>query len=152
MNIIFLDIDGVMKPARCYLDDKKHGADGGFDELSVAAVNKLAEKCNAGVVFNTTWNARWKTMDDVQSFAKDMGLTCEIAGKTLYPSMDSRLAAIHHWIGLSDQKNINWVALDDYEIASTRAVLVDAQVGITVDDYIKATEILGNRDPFIILM
>lgn len=154
MKVIFLDIDGVMKPARCYLDEKKKkNHDGGFCELSVAAVNRLAAHCNAGVVFNTTWNARFKTMEEIKAFGKSMGLTCEILGKTKYPSMEKRIDAIHHWISMHPAEEVEkWVALDDCEIPSKNAVLINAEMGIGVQNYIDATNILGNRDPFVILM
>lgn len=152
-NIIFLDIDGVMKPARCYLDPRKKAVfHGGLDELSVAAVNRLAERFDASIVFNTTWNLHFETKEQLKNFAKDNGITANIAGKTAYPTIEKRLDAIHNWIGLHPDEEINWVALDDCSIASKRAVLINPQVGITIDDYIQATEILGNKDSFIVLI
>ena len=152
MNIIFLDIDGVMKPARSYLKAGNiKNTNGGFDELSVAAVNKICTRCDAKIVFNTTWNYRHSP--DIIEIAKAEGIIGEILGKTNYPRTDSRLEAIQDWIKNHPSHCVTkWVALDDAPIKHENAVCVEAEFGIGVNDYIKATEILGNRDSFLILM
>lgn len=150
MKIIFLDIDGVMKPARSYLLEGNIAANGGFDVLSVAAVNRICERCDAKIVFNTTWNMH--TEPTIEEIAKSEGITGEIIGKTKYPRTEGRLEAIRTWIADSGLQVEKWVALDDATIAHKNAVLVDPRVGITVEDYINATDILGNKDSFIVLI
>ncbi len=57
MKIIFLDIDGVMKPGRAYwCEVRRNTIEGGFDPLAVAAINRICGRTGAYVVFNTTWN------------------------------------------------------------------------------------------------
>lgn len=152
MNIIFLDIDGVMKPARSYLKEGNiKNTNGGFDELSVAAINKICARCDAKIVFNTTWNYRHEP--SIQEIGVKEGLTGEILGKTNYPRTESRLAAIQEWIKNHPSVPVtNWVAMDDAPINHENAVCIEAEFGIGVNDYIKATEILGNRDNFLVLI
>lgn len=152
MNVIFLDIDGVMKPARSYLvDGNIKNTNGGFDVLSVAAINKICKRCDAKIVFNTTWNYRHSP--DIMEIGVIEGLTGEIIGKTNYPRTESRLDAINEWINNHPSHCVtNWVAIDDAPIKHDNAVLINAEFGIGVNDYIKATEILGNKDSFLILI
>lgn len=151
MKVIFLDIDGVVKPARCYWLEKISMDDLQFDPLAIAAVNRLAKRCGAGVVFNTTWNRTLDTMDKARKFGSDIGLTCEIYGRTKYPfdGVD-RLFAINDWLNLHSIES--WVALDDCPIDHENAVLVDGDAGISVQDYRDASKILGVPDSFMCLI
>lgn len=155
MKIIFLDIDGVMKPGRCYFDKTlSRNRDGGFDPLAVSIVNRLCEKTGAGIVFNTTWNHRFNTMDKAKEFALINGLLGRVYGKTIYPNGERR-AAIAHWLNMPE--NIgqfdSWVALDDCpSIQGENAVLVDGENGISIQNYRDAVKILGGDDAFMVLM
>lgn len=148
-KIIFLDIDGPMKPARCYFDDDKRKAhNGGWDQLSVAIVNKICKQTGAKIVFNTAWNYK-----DILTIGKEQGLTGELIGKTLYPKVECRLEAINNWLNMHPAEQIDmWIALDDCHIDHDNAILVDSHVGISLNNYRKATKLLGNEDKFIILM
>lgn len=151
MKYIFLDIDGVIKPSRCYFrkpitaEEIEEFTFGGFDPLAVDAVNRLAKKCNAHVVFNTTWN-RYPIVD----IAIKQGLTAPIAGKTQYPYFTSRLMAIQNHI--EKYPCDAWVALDDAVIDHPNALRIDSELGITPQNYRDATAILGNPDPFMVLL
>lgn len=154
MKVIFLDIDGVMKPARCYFHElmgKAH--DGGFDPLAVAIINRLCEKTGAGIVFNTTWNHRFDTMQKAEDFAFCNDLTGKILGKTKYPGCQRR-EAIQHWIDTQAPGGVShWVALDDCpSIEGPNAVLVDGENGISVQNYRDAVELLGAKDAFMVLI
>lgn len=153
MNVIFLDIDGVVKPARCYWRKRVTMEDLNFDPLGIDAVNRLAHRCDAGVVFNTTWNRTLDTMDKTYEFARNIGLTCPVYGRTKYPFGGvQRLEAIEDWLNITEKKIDKWIALDDCPIDHPNAILIDGEMGITVNDYRKASEILGNPDRFICLI
>lgn len=154
MKVIFLDIDGPMKPARCYFHElraKDH--DGGFCPLSVAIVNRLCEKTGAGIVFNTTWNHRFRTLEQAAEFAEVNDLTGKVLGKTKYPGCERRVA-IQDWIDNHAPEPVtHWVALDDCpSIKGPNAVLVDGENGISVQNYRDATKILGGDDAFMVLI
>lgn len=145
-NVIFLDIDGVMKPARLYLDASVPKVKAGFCPTAVAAVNRIAERCSAGIVFNSTWNAF--TDPCIFKIARSEGIAAPILGKTKYPYNENRLSSINEWI--AENGCGNWVSLDDAEIKSDNAVWVNPEYGIGLNNYCDATKILGNYDAFIV--
>ncbi len=143
---VFLDIDGVMKPGRSYFCPKSaNSMNSGFDPLAVAAINRLCAKTGAVIVFNTTWN-RLNMVD----IANAEGITAPIAGKTRYPELHDRLKAIRLW--LEDNPAAEWVALDDCPIADQRAILIEPENGITTQNYRDACRLLGQPDPFMLLL
>lgn len=146
---IFLDIDGPMKPGRCYLCPKLGGdMNGGWDPLAVATINRICEKTGAKIVFNTTWN----TLNIVDIAVGQRIRAGFIAGKTKYPNLHHRLNAIMHWLEDNEQMGCDWIALDDAIIDDTRAILVCSDNGISANDYRIATEKLGNPDSFMVLI
>ena len=149
MKVIFLDIDGPMKPVRAYWLERNMVDYGGFDELSVAAINRIYKKTGAGVVFNSTWNTVGEAY--MKHMAKEQGIEAPIYGVTDYPHLNDRLLAIQKW--LADNEGVElWCALDDCRIEDDRAILVDPDTGISPDNYREATKHLGNEDSFIVLI
>lgn len=145
MNIVFLDIDGPMKPARLYFDTSVQVCGGGFDRVSVAVVNRLCDRCDAAIVFNTTWNMMRDP--DIVEIARKEGITATILGRTNYPKTESRLNAITDWIKTHPAVQAEkWVALDDARIDHENAVRVNPEYGIGISDYNSAAKILGYPD------
>jgi hypothetical protein len=137
MKVIFLDVDGPMKPTRCSW------------QLSVAAINRIHEKTGAVVVFNSTWGARG--LEYMTKVAGREGITAPIYDVTDYPHLDDRLLAIKKW--LRENPGVEaWCALDDVKINHPSAILVDYDIGISPDNYREATRILGNEDRFVVLI
>jgi hypothetical protein len=154
MKVIFLDIDGVMKPGRCYFHElMSKDIDGGFDPLAVAIVNRLCAKTGAGIVFNTTWNHRFNTMEKAVEFGEVSDLSGKILGKTKYPGCERRVA-IEDWLkNHAPEPVTHWVALDDCpSIKGDNAILIDGENGITIQNYRDATKILGGNDAFMVLI
>ncbi len=149
MNILFLDIDGVMKPGRCYWNKERSG----FDPLAVDCVNRICERTNSKIVFNTTWNR------DSDLFEKviEAGVKEEYIHnhyKTEYSiGIYNRLEAIQNWLYYVDEDSItNWCALDDAPLDHDNAILIDYNNGISVENYREATRLLGNEDKFMVLL
>lgn len=148
-KVIFLDIDGVMKPARSYFDKEAiSNFDGGFDPLAVKIINHLCERTGAEIVFNTVWNRHREP--SIEEIAVREGITAKIAGKTKYPDTSVRLTAILDWV--DGEENCLWVALDDVVMGDRRAIAVDSENGISVENYRQATDLLGNYDYFRVLL
>lgn len=149
-RLLFLDIDGVIKPGRSYLAQHRD-RQGGFDPLGVAAVNRLCERTGASIVFNSSWNCHG--LSALRDIAVGQGITAPIAGITRYPfQVDDRLQAIRTYIAENANGLCEWCALDDALIDHPRAIRVDYENGISLADYRAATNILGNPDPFIVLI
>lgn len=148
MKILFLDIDGVLKPARSYWLPHRH--QGSFDPLGVAAVNKICEKTGALIVTNTVWNRE----DNLTNILREQGITGAFHEhrRTEYPiEANNRWNAIFTWIR-GHSKIGQWVALDDAESDHPRIIQVNGQEGISTEDYRNATRILGNEDKFIVMV
>ena len=174
LNLVFLDIDGVMVPTRAYFNRFFPGGmspKGNADPLGVAIIKHLCNHCSAQVVFNTVWG-----MDPLNllMFAYHNGLEEVVYGfdrarlpekeameifHTKYPRAESRMEAIQKWIAenVGDETTVlRWMAFDDNPgselLESGNCVLVDPELGITVEDYRKATTLLGDHDPFVVVL
>ena len=152
-KILFLDIDGVMKPGRSYWDQSlRNDRDGGFDPLAVAAVNRICARTGAVIVFNTVWNLLHGS-DQLRDIAKEQGITADIHpdSVTLYPRIRGRLQAIRDWIN-EHPETVAWATLDDRPLEHDNAVTVNSENGISVEDYRRVMALLGNEDKFMVML
>lgn len=152
MNILFLDIDGVMKPGRCYWS-KERSKKPGFDPLAVDCVNRICERTNSKIVFNTVWNKHPNLLEQViEAGIKEEYIHKEY--KTIYGTDTyNRVEAIQSWLYYLDEDAIvNWCVLDDTPLYHRNAILVNYNNGISVENYRKATKLLGNEDKFMVLL
>ena len=167
-TIIVADIDGPIISGRTYLHPKADGLNGNIltmtgykpDILSVNILRLLVEKFDpACVVFNSTWNNSPEHLRE-ELLTQMTGLEeCLPYGHfnercmTGYPhERNDRLLAIQYWLKeYADGDDTNWVAFDDAFLDHPRAIRVDPEVGISMDDYRKATKILGAYDPAVVL-
>lgn len=156
-KIIFLDIDGPMKSGRCYANEKfRKDRKGGFDPLAVALINLLCKRTGAQIVTNSTWNLR----DNLREILAGQGIKKAYLHKhlkTTYPrafgNSYDRLQAIQWWIGYWKRIKVErWCAIDDAPIKHDNVVLVDAENGISLDNYRQASDLLGNPDSFVVLI
>jgi hypothetical protein len=142
LKVIFLDIDGPMKPARAYWL-KPHRPDGNFDPLAVAGINLIHERTGAALVFNTTWNgAGYVRLCEI---AANEGITAPVIGVTCFPGLGDRLDAIKLWI-MENGPVEAWCALDDETMADDRCIRTSYDSGISVRDYSNAVRLLGRLE------
>lgn len=156
MNIVFLDIDGVMIPGRSYIGVKSYPPP--FDPIAVQIVRDICDRCNARIVFNTMWSGRVLRDDlkmrvainDMVSLMFDEKLENSI---TQYPyEVEDRLTAGLIWLAKNNLEKTQYVFLDDHLINHYRAIPINPGIGLTVDDYVLATEILGNKQNFNVIL
>jgi hypothetical protein len=139
MKVLFLDVDGVLKPARAYWL-KPHKPDHGFDPLAVAAINLIHERTGAVIVFNTTWNQSGHTR--LSETAANEGITAPVIGVTAFPGMGDRLEAIKAWMAENGPVEA-WCALDDETMADDRCIKVSYDSGISTQNFSDAVRLLG---------
>jgi hypothetical protein len=139
LKVIFLDIDGVLKPARAYWL-KPHKPDGNFDPLAVAAINLIHERTGAAIVFNTTWNQSGHTR--LCEIAANEGIAAPVIGVTGFPELGDRLDAIKAWIAENGPVEA-WCALDDETMADDRCIKVNSEFGISTRDFSNSVRLLG---------
>lgn len=199
MKVIFLDIDGVMKPARSYFRQPspmlhhrlrtlwrrlrrvpnpkqttwrysplRHQLrrllqrlglitssplHRNLDPLAVDCINRLHRQTGAVVVTNSTWN-----LDGYKALRRRLrkeGLAAPVIGTTCYPRSHhgeyTRDEAIQNWLQAHPEVT-HWCALDDAHLAHEFAIQVDAENGLSVDNYRQASLLLEVKDPFIVLL
>ena len=139
MKVLFLDIDGVLKPARAYWL-KPLKPDGNFDPLAVAALNLIHERTGAVIVFNTTWNQSGHIR--LCEIAANEGITAPVVGVTGFPDLGDRLDAIKAWIA-DNGPLVAWCALDDETMADDRCIKVNFEFGVSTQDFSNAVRLLG---------
>jgi hypothetical protein len=139
MKVLFLDIDGVLKPARAYWL-KPHEPDGNFDPLAVAAINLIHERTGTLIVFNTTWNRSGHAR--LCEIAASEGITAPVIGVTAFPDLGDRLDAIKAWLA-ENGPVAAWCALDDETMADDRCIKVSYDNGVSTQDYSNAVRLLG---------
>lgn len=153
MKLLFLDIDGVMKPGRSYF--KPHEAadrNGDFDPLAVECVNRICERSGALIVFNSVWNRG--SYGHIWEIAAKQGIGPSFIAKapiTKYPILHDRLEAIELYLKHATGWT-NWVALDDALIDHPHAIQVDPMNGISVENYRKTMWLLDAEDPLVLMI
>lgn len=122
MNIIFLDIDGVLNSQEYVLkvqelfDIPEHQ----IDPLAVIRLNRLTDLSNASIVITSTWRMAFiGHLDLFQKFLIERGITGKVIGMTEVTHGD-RADEIWDWI--DEHKSIidNYVILDDDRLESKR--------------------------------
>lgn len=166
-RIIFLDVDGPLIPTPLYyLDPNVSMRRSIFSTTAVGLVVKLARDAGAKIVFNSTHNDhdyRDALTANVRTLRADAirhkipaelihedwrtGFPNRIQRKFSEASGPVRLRAIEEWISRNGETE--WIVFDDEPIASDRAIVVNFDHGITVDDYLKARELFGLSTPSI---
>ncbi len=95
MNIIFLDIDGVLCS---WLKMKKRDKDGErpFNKEAVKYLNEIVRMLDAKVVISSTWRKTRGVSDFIELFEK-RGIKAEVIDLT--PELDTgRASEIQHWL------------------------------------------------------
>ena len=151
MNVIFLDIDGVLNTDRwealCLSEDieleDKFGIT--FDDISIANLRTIISRTNASIVIHSTW----KLHHDVEWFV-DMWNTRNLPGfiisitPNIAPDYDKH-NEISMWLKLHPQIS-QYVILDDEKEfvspLSEHHILIDGLCGITMSNAEKAIKLL----------
>lgn len=149
MNIIFQDIDGPLIPLRMYYGGSRpfNFQTGSFvyDPVAVGMLNNLCEKFNARVVFNSAHNEnphdRMKHQGTVNGL-KYLHDDCKTDFNILITQ--GRLASIEDWVERNTIQG-KWIVIDDIVVDKPNQVLVDYNVGMTIDNYYRACHLFGEK-------
>lgn len=145
MNIIFLDVDGVLNNDKTWLSLKERRnsviASGDsfkmcneymIDEDLVKLLSEVTKKCSAKIVLSSTWRLLDKDYESIVSICKKHG--CEVIGRT--PELWSiRGEEIQEWILENDHIVSKYAILDDnsdmLEEQKPHFFKTDSHVGLT---------------------
>lgn len=150
MNIIFLDIDGVLN-CRTTQDRIDNTNIVGIESNKVKLLSTIVNETNSTIILTSTWKFDWdknKNPNYIGDYLDKKLYEYEliITDKTIDYSYD-RGTGIHKY--LNEHSNIdNYVILDDslfedYDnILLEHLVLTDFRIGLIEEDVLKAIEIL----------
>ena len=152
LNVLFVDVDGVLVSKRCYVADG--GPEPGFDPVACGIVRQIARRTNARIVFNSVWSRDRDKLNEQAALA-GLGYRCPqgpIACTTYPHGTRDRLQAITRWIDENAPGDVRWAALDDAAINDERAIRIDPEIGVDRAAYREATRLLGQPDDPVIMI
>lgn len=156
--IIFLDIDGVLRPFDHVDQDSRV-----FPPRTLAALaHVLTEVPDAQLVLSSTWRVQESFIDIiVQDFGAFGGILAQKTGGFLDitdPNLHSeRQHEIYEWLTRHDKTVFAWIALDDEELIEGQVnrpyrhlfehhvVKTDSHAGLTMEDARLAVKLLHNQ-------
>lgn len=158
MNIIFLDIDGVLNSIdsalafrndeHLFLLNRKES----LDPVSVGLLQHLCEETDAKIVISSTWRHLF-TIDEFKGiFAsygwEDFPITGCTTTDRIHPSSSKRGYEIQHWLNNNAWKN--YIILDDdsdmLDEQSEQFIHISNIHGFRSTHYCKALRIFGKPD------
>lgn len=144
MKIIFLDIDGPLIPGRTHYDGPPYFLLGylsvpiwRYDPVTVNMINKLTNKYDAWVVYNSSHNEIERKEKDYLKFQSHCNGLLRLHDDhiTDYPDrVNLRRQGIENWLRKYPDTT-HWVSVDDYEIHTPNFVKVSFMHGIGLDEY-----------------
>lgn len=139
MNLIALDVDGVLNSTRYWFDSGQRlpmGQAGAIDPAAVVRVNAIIEATGALVVLSSSW--RMQGVDRVAAMLRERGFAGEIIGATPVKLGCPRCAEIAEWLWRFPFADVRCAILDDDAdawdddgIAGARYFPTNYQVGLT---------------------
>lgn len=154
MNIIFLDIDGVLNTWRFQNYQVKHhecdswNAQFNFDPICMKNLKELIDKTNSYIVISSSWRNTENGIKDIKDNLKLYGLESRFFSCTPTLNGWTRGDEIKEWLYIFSHMEINYVILDDENDVGeleNRLIQCNDYYGFTKNELQKALEILGGR-------
>lgn len=152
MNIIFLDVDGVLNSFNYFIEvyNKTHkpflGQNAPFDPKCLENLKKLVEETNSSLVISSTW--RIVGMEKLLEKLREYNLDKLVIGSTPHLGK-SRGIEIKEYLSKSKFNDIvNFVILDDdsdMEDLLPHLIQTDKQVGLTEENVQQAINKLTKK-------
>lgn len=126
VDVIFLDIDGVLLPfggdLKCCSREKS--CSGLFPDRTLEALSRIVAETGAKVVLSSTWRARRDFIQDIirafraysETFGGPLGSITDFHSLTSLENHSERQWEIHDWLFDHRGSVRAWVALDDEEL------------------------------------
>lgn len=138
MNIIFLDVDGVlissdyMKSLNGTFNDVEKYQQ--LDPVAVARLNKITDTTGASIVVSSTWRIYYKHIADLRGTFIKAGVTGKIIDRTPINN-NSRGEQIAQWLAKYPRPVKKFIILDD-----------DSDMGSLMGNLIKTSHADGLQD------
>ncbi len=157
MNIIFLDVDGVLNSINKLIEiyNTTHKSHSGysypFDEVCLSNLQLLVRETNSKLVVTSTWRKNKEGRCTLLNILKDYGLDKDVIGYTPILLNEKREMEIKKFLSTLSNKP-NFIILDDdvdMEELLPFLIKTDKQTGLTyenVQDAIEKLNKLQNKD------
>lgn len=135
MNIIFLDIDGVISTFRFIDYQEKHcecnyyDADKNFDPICMNNLKTLIEETNSYIVLSSSWRKSKELVDYIIGNLRQYKINNRLFSST--GTKNTREEEILEWLDNFRDIKINYVILDDDVIKLNNFVKCDSYNGFT---------------------
>lgn len=149
MNIIFLDVDGVLNSINKLIEvyNKTHKQHSGynypFDENCLLNLQKLVYETDSKIVITSTWRKHKKNLEVLHSILKEYNLDSKVIGYT--PILNKkREFEIKEYLK-SINENINFIILDDdSDLGELLPFLINTnpQIGLSYQNVLDGIKIL----------
>ena len=155
MNIVFLDIDGPMIPARAlFMQEQTEGYPTRFDPCAVGLLNELCKRADAKIVIHSHWRKSFWHLENVPDIKKhliEQGISEEhFHDVHLCPRKltSDRWHDINMWVDDCDEDIDGFVILEDEEPHEHfrhihNLVAIDYDEGFTFERFNAALKVLG---------
>ena len=140
---ILLDFDGVVTSKtytmKCYREHARENIFGmdWFNPDCIAALKKIVDETGARIVVSSSW--RDLSIDQLQRIWESIPMPGELVETTPVWILTKK-EAIEQWI--KQHPDDRYVILDDADLGLENQVRTNPRVGITMEDAVKAIEIL----------
>lgn len=151
MNIIFLDIDGVLSTFRFidyqekYCECSYYDADKNFDPICMKNLKTLIEETNSYIVLSSSWRLSKELVDCIIENLNQYGINNRLFSST--GNKSTREEEILEWLDNFRDMKVNYVILDDDVIKLNNFVKCDNYNGFTKECLKQALSIFegGNK-------
>ncbi|MBE6772948.1 MAG: hypothetical protein E7544_01865 [Ruminococcaceae bacterium] len=139
MNVIFLDIDGVLNTEKTRLENEEY-FDKPISEVHMSRLEKLVKSTGSVIVLTSTWRVYWNhglsQVSPIGDYINDIFAKHRVAiyGKTLEFSGNDRKAEIDDWFERYKSKVENYVIIDDVDYGFDKSHFVQTSDAKGLDD------------------
>lgn len=149
MNILFLDIDGVLNSANTTIGLGKSypGESTNFDPCAIGMLKDLDNKIGFHVYFQSTWR-RYLTNEELHNiFKTEYGWDIRILDRFQERFSETRVTLINRVI--TELKPDSYVIIDDKNMQSfgDRMIRTDPMIGFCYYDYAKICSLYDIKTP-----
>ena len=152
-KVIFLDIDGVLRPIHSYIGKDEYGQL--FVDRCVDSLRYIIENTNASIVISSTWKSSgliimkemWNKRNlpgNIIDITPNEVDVVESGNAEFYDLVDRGLE-INQWI-INNNFNGKYLIIDDLpdftDVQMTKYIKTNPSIGLTMDDAKKCIEIL----------
>lgn len=148
-RIIFLDIDGVLRPAtRGFMEYCRQSGDEYFDPACVGVLNAIIRLTKAKIVVHSAWRDHLSTVKELRRWLHANGVIGHVIGRTPKWEDSGMIDEINEW--WKNHKVDRCIIIDDSDFSLSTDVMItdhylqtNPYTGLMRGDVLKAIRLLS---------